>query len=115
MSGLAFYNETGGNAACVDTVQIQQNGKNLTQDNNYTCDPQQQVPCKIFYTAKDSFDVPCKCSLGTDPSIGYCASIIGLPEYALALSKIKIMQGKNECHTMDRDNLESTLDCNVEF
>jgi len=41
---------------------------------------------------------------------GYCSQIIGTPEYAEALVKLKSMQEGNRCHTLDRHDYQSKLD-----
>jgi hypothetical protein len=72
-------------------------------------------PCKIYYPISEEnkkperfahFTVPCKCALDGN-NTGFCGSIIGTPEYALALTKLKNMYEKSSCHTFDRNNFEA--------
>ena len=115
-SGLAFQNGTylnGTEAVCTDAVKIMQDGKVLTGAENYKCDPtDNEKPCEIYYTQDKFFTVPCKCAL--DGQNGYCASILGTPEYAASLIDMKRMLEKSECHSLDRHNLAAQLDCNTE-
>lgn len=90
-----------------------QDGRELTGENFYECDPyDNEKPCEIYYNAESFFTVPCRCAL--DGSKGYCASILGTKEYADSLITMKRMLEKSECHSFDRDNLHAQLDCNTE-
>lgn len=47
-SGLAYQN--GKDAVCEDAYMIQQDGRNLTGENFYECDPyDNEKPCEIYY------------------------------------------------------------------
>ena len=97
----------------MDAVRVMQGDKTLVGSSNYECDPtDNDDPCKIFYTQDKFFTVPCKCAL--DGEKGYCASILGTPEYAESLVTMKRMLEKSDCHTLDRHNFEAQLDCNSE-
>ena len=110
-------------AECVDAVKIEQNGQKLSYP--YECDPtDNDIPCKIYHSETESFDVPCKCALDGQKgkvkdakgnlvetaSRGYCGSILGTPEYADALFYVKEMIFTNRCHTLDKDNASSKFD-----
>ena len=58
------------------------------------------------------FEVPCKCGLGEDTSVGYMGNITGTEEYSVAIALKKEMLESSKCHTLDRDNYEAQLDCN---
>lgn len=89
----------------------------------YECDPtDNEIPCTIYpknILEKDkgevvttSFTVPCKCAL--DGKTGYCSSIIGTEEYKMGSSSQYLQREKSRCHTLDRDNYISWLDCSTE-
>ena len=64
------------------------------------------MPCNLYYSDTEFFTVPCECALDGKQS-GFCGSILGTKEYALALSKLKNMYEKSSCHTLDRYNMEA--------
>lgn len=58
--------------------------------------------------------MPCRCSLysltdalatGRPYSPGYCASVIGGPEYANAAAQMLNILGSSNCHTLDRADM----------
>mmetsp|Transcript_7938 Transcript_7938/g.13325 ORF Transcript_7938/g.13325 Transcript_7938/m.13325 type:complete len:286 (+) Transcript_7938:389-1246(+) len=114
-SGLAFFNSSFNGSQCTENLRMMQGDNLLSPDNNYLCNASDnENPCRIYYTEfNQSFEVPCKCSL-EGGSKGYCASIIGTQQYALALAVIKQMLEKSSCHTLDRHSYEAQLDCNEE-
>jgi len=63
-------------------------------------------PCNFYYSATEFFTVPCECSLDGN-NTGFCGSVLGTKEYALALSKLKNMYEKSSCHTLDRYSMEA--------
>jgi hypothetical protein len=84
---------------------------NNVLESPYKCDPTDNaVPCKIFYTNDNFFEVPCSCALDGQPKSGYCSNVIGTFDYSEMLVKLKSMQEGNRCHTYDRLNTHSKLD-----
>ena len=105
-SGLAYYDQAAGGATCTNVFKIMQGDKILSKSSMYKCDPTDNTqPCRIYYTATESFDVPCKCAL--DGKTGYCASVIGTDYFTEALSFLKSMAEKSACHTLDRNNYKA--------
>jgi hypothetical protein len=63
-SGLAYPLADGNTANCTDAIKVMQDGRLLTGENFYKCDPyDNEKPCEIYYTDTDFFTVPCKCAL----------------------------------------------------
>jgi hypothetical protein len=62
--------------------------------------------------ATEKFEVPCQCAL--DGEKGYCSKIIGTEEYKMASSAQYLQREKSKCHTYDRNNYISWLDCSSE-
>jgi len=84
-----------------------QNGIEKSLASPYKCDPtDNEMPCKIYYSNTKFFTVPCECALD-GKNTGFCGSVLGTKEYALALSKLKNMYEKSSCHTLDRYNMEA--------
>ena len=56
-------------------------------------------------------EVTCKCSLGgpTDPS-GFCGSVLGTDYYKKAVSALKNVFEKSNCHTLDRKDMRAQKD-----
>lgn len=89
----------------------------------YECDPtDNENPCVIYpknilepdkgEVVTKSFKVPCKCAL--DGKKGYCSTILGTEEYKAGSSSQYLQREKSRCHTLDRDNYVSWLDCSTE-
>lgn len=80
----------------------------------YACDPtDNEVPCKIWYKNDKSFDVPCFCALDGKNG-GYCGNILGTQEYQDSKYILYLQREKSRCHTLDRSNFRSWLDCSQE-
>jgi len=51
-------------------------------------------------------DVLCRCSL-SNPTDGYCESVIGTKIYGKAMRAKKLLYEKSQCHTLDRENMRA--------
>lgn len=59
------------------------------------------------------FLVPCRCAMDGNKSSkipkGFCDTVIGTEPYAKALTKMKSMHEKSQCHTFDRLNFRAQM------
>lgn len=130
-SGLAYpMNEN--KAMCTEFKEMKFAGeviqpKAVTVNQTFPCNPQNQDDkCKLYFDVmgtKEEIDYTnlegssrgyvenqCKCALTSDPTEGYCSSVLGHDKYRKAMMAMKTVLSSSNCHTMDRGNLRAQKD-----
>ena len=123
-SGLAFADDEF-TAKCTTTDHIKFLGNKITSP--FACDPSENSEqCQLFFNTTDYqpgndatqrfVNTTCKCAMDGTNSHGFCGSVLGTEEYQIALSALKPVLERSNCHTLDRHEFRAHKDiCGVGF